>query len=361
MTVWLARRRATAPAISAEAVLAALGDALLVVDAEDVVRDVNPAAEALFNVAAAGLRGRPLGAFVRFDSPLLAAAGRARALLATVALGEVTLALGPGRAQPVEVHAGAIAERPGWVVLSLRDRALTRRLDQRRSSAETGRTVATVAAALAHEVKNPLSGIRGAAQLIEASGVESELARLIMREVDRVCRLVERMDAFADDAPLAREAVNVHEVLDHVRRLAETGFARHVRFVERYDPSLPAVPGDRDRLVQVFLNLVKNAAEALPPGGGEIGLATAFERAGPVEGGGGALAVTVEDNGPGIPSHLRARIFEPFVTAKRGGGGLGLALVAKLVADHGGVIEVESEPRRTLFRVLLPLVEARRR
>jgi two-component system nitrogen regulation sensor histidine kinase GlnL len=170
------------------------------------------------------------------------------------------------------------------------------------------------------------------------------------------------MEAFSDHRPIEREAANIHEILERVRKLAQSGFARHVRFVEEYDPSLPLVHGNRDLLVQVFLNIVKNAAEAAAGADGEIILTTGYRHglrlAGP-DGEGRRhlpLMVAVSDNGAGIPEDMRPYLFDPFVTTKRNGTGLGLALVAKVIGDHGGVIEFDSQPRRTVFRVFLPVV-----
>jgi two-component system nitrogen regulation sensor histidine kinase GlnL len=218
-----------------------------------------------------------------------------------------------------------------------------------------------MAAMLAHEVKNPLSGIRGAAQLLEqgASEADRELCVLIQDEADRIRNLVERMDMFSE-RPVQRSEVNIHEVLDHVRRISLTGFAAQLRITQDYDPSLPPVYGNRDQLVQVLLNLVKNAAEAVDPRDGEIQLITAYHHGLRIAVPGSAervhlpLSVVVRDNGPGIPEEVRATLFEPFVTTKRGGQGLGLALVAKLVTDQGGLIECDSRPGRTAFRLSLP-------
>jgi two-component system nitrogen regulation sensor histidine kinase GlnL len=229
------------------------------------------------------------------------------------------------------------------------------------------RSVSGMAAVLAHEIKNPLSGIRGAAQLLEA-GASSEdrpLARLICQETDRIRDLVDRMEVFGDERPLKLEPVNIHTVLDHVRQVAQNGFARRIAFSQDYDPSLPSLPGNRDKLIQAFLNLVKNAAEAIGQGrdDGHIYLTTAF-RSGlwlslpnsetrvslPLE-------ITVTDNGPGIAEELKQHLFEPFVTTKSGGTGLGLALVAKTIGDHGGTIECESKPRQTVFRVMMPMYQ----
>ena len=240
---------------------------------------------------------------------------------------------------------------------------MARLIDRRLNHRNAARSVAGMAAVLAHELKNPLSGIRGAAQLIERSveGSERELARMIREEADRIGRLVERVEAFADDRPPAGRRVNIHRVLEHVRRSQGAAGGGRAVFVERYDPSLPPVRGDRDQLVQAFLNIVKNAREAAPERGGRIVLSTRYRlgfKFARAAGGGEPIdlpiVVAVEDNGAGVPDRVRDSLFEPFVTTRRGGAGLGLPLVAAIVENHGGTVEFDSRPGRTVFRVRLP-------
>ena len=217
---------------------------------------------------------------------------------------------------------------------------------------------------LAHEIKNPLSGIRGAAQLLDKAVGEdgNALTKLIRDEVDRIATLIDRMEAFTDDRPLARKAENIYAIIDHVRALAESGFGERIDIRDAFDPSLPPVLVDRDSMIQIILNLLKNAAEAVPSGKrGIVTLTTGYRHGVAVPGEGGRrLSVPIElciiDDGPGPPSEIADHLFEPFVSSKSSGRGLGLALVDKLVRDNGGIIQFarEGTPERTVFRILLP-------
>lgn len=337
---------------------------VLAVDANEAIVFVNPATEQFFETGASLLRGMNMAELMPPDSPLLTLIRQARESGSSLAESNISISSPRIGTHVVGAEVAPLAEQPSCVTIVLHQRSIASRLDRQLSHRGAARSVTAMAAMLAHEVKNPLSGIRGAAQLLELNATQDDrqLTRLICDETDRICALVDRMEVFSDSRPLERGPVNIHQVLEHVRRVAQNGFARSVRFVERYDPSLPPVFGHRDQLVQVFLNLVKNAAEAVEEGGGEIVLTTRFQHGVRVAMPGGdtmmdvPLEVSVQDNGPGIAEDLRPHLFDAFVTTKRNGTGLGLALVAKIVGDHGGVIDVESQPRRTAFRVLLPMV-----
>ena len=353
-----------ASVLDPSALLAALPDSVLALDRRGIVRWVNPAAEQFLGTGAVALCGHPLAEFILPQSPLFALIEAVWRSGGSIAEYDVLLE-GP-RLPPrtVTIQGAPTGEATDTLVLCLHERSIADKVDRQLVHRNAARSVTAMAAMLAHEVKNPLSGIRGAAQLLEqdADPAGRELTQLICDETDRIVALLDRMEAFSDHCPLERSAVNIHEVLDRVRKIARSGFARHTRFAEEYDPSLPPVHGNYDLLVQVFLNLVKNAAEAAPAKGGEIASATAYRHGRRLAGPGSEtrvnlpLMVSITDNGSGIPEDLKPHLFDPFVTSKRNGTGLGLALVAKVVGDHGGVIEFDSQPRRTVFRVFLPVV-----
>lgn len=220
---------------------------------------------------------------------------------------------------------------------------------------------------LAHEVKNPLGGIRGAAQLLALDATTQEVSdctAVIIREVDRLQALVDRL-LTSHQAPAARALLNIHEVCEHVRTLVRAEFPQGLEIRRDYDASLPSLLGDRERLIQALLNLVRNAAQALAPriaaGDACITLRTRIARQATLGRKHHRLAVEVQvlDNGPGISPALRERIFQPLVSGRADGTGLGLTLAQTFVQQHGGTLDCESQPGRTCFTMLLPLADAR--
>ena len=360
-------KSASRPSSPSDALLNALPNPVILIDADGRVVEANSAAEAFFDISVQVLRRQILRDLVPFGSPLLAQVEQVRASGAPV--NEYRVDLGTPRIgvdRQVDLHVAPFNERPGHIVVMLQERSIADKMDRQLTHRGAARSVTALAAMLAHEIKNPLSGIRGAAQLLEqsVSPEDRTLTRLICEETDRIVKLVDRMEVFGDERPVERGPVNIHSVLNQVKRLAQSGFAQNVRFVEDYDPSLPPVFANHDQLIQVFLNLVKNAAEAVAGMGtdAEIMLTTACRPGVRLSVPGKQSRVSlplefcVRDNGPGVAADLMPNLFDPFITTKRTGSGLGLPLVAKIIGDHGGIVECESQPRRTTFRVLMPMV-----
>ncbi len=363
----LRRAEARGPfAPTAQTLFNGLPHPVLAVAADGRICDANVAAETFFELSRTLLLRLKLEDILPFGSPLLSAVEHSLARGAVV--NEYRVDIGTpriGAERIVDINTAPLSAGGDGVVIMLQERTIADKMDRQLTHRGAARSVTALASMLAHEIKNPLSGIRGAAQLLEPdlSEEDRELTRLICDETDRIVKLVDRMEAFSDERPIERESVNIHSVLDHVKRVARAGFARHLRIAESYDPSLPPVFANRDQLVQVFLNLVKNAAEAIGEDAidGQIELTTAFKPGVRLKTPGASAPVSlplefcVHDNGPGVAPDIAAHLFDPFVSNKSSGTGLGLALVAKIIGDHGGIVECESHPRRTTFRVLLPM------
>ncbi|MEM7546640.1 MAG: ATP-binding protein [Pseudomonadota bacterium] len=339
----------------------------MIVDATGRVTTLNAAAEVFLGTSETALCGKTVEALFGENTRIVELVARARMPAATASDHAVEF-IWPGK-QPLSVDLlAASAEDGNDVMLIIQPRSFAEHIDRSLTHRHAARSMSGMAAMMAHEIKNPLAGISGAAQLLEMNAADDDIAltQLIRDETKRIENLINRVEAFGNGMPLRSEPVNIHDVLDRAKRSAELGFARHVRFHEEYDPSLPEVPGDTDQLIQVFMNLLKNAAEATPEVGGVITLRTAYQGGVAMAGPGGArismpLLIQISDNGVGIPDDLQKEIFEPFVTTKTGGSGLGLSLVSKIIADHGGSIDCVSRPGWTSFRLRLPIWRAARR
>ncbi len=365
---WTEKLDAPAEPVVSTAVLQALPQPVIVCTEDRTIVFVNYAAEAFFGASQSVLSRQRLDDLIAFGSPIIG-------LMQAVAdrrgpMTEYRVRVGSSRFSDVgddrvvDVFASPLSDADGRIALLFQERTMADKIDRQLVSRGAARSVTGLASMLAHEIKNPLSGIRGAAQLLEQSVTADELplARLVRDEVDRIVDLIDRVEVFGDDRPIEREPINIHVILDRVKLLAKNGVAKGISFHEEYDPSLPPVGGNRDQLIQVFLNLVKNAAEALErTPKAEIRFSTAFRPGIRISVQGVSerislpLEIVIEDNGPGVPPDLVPILFDPFVTTKANGSGLGLALVAKIIGDHGGVVDMDSRPGRTRFRILLPV------
>lgn len=337
---------------------AALPVAVLVIDPEGRVAHANAACEHMLNHSETSMIGRP------YDSVLIPPPDYAdRRDGHGFSAFDIDIEAVRGPRVRVDFVENFLPDKPGWRIVTLHHAPQARRVTQGGDRSAGARAAVGAAAMLAHEIKNPLSGIRGAAQLLESGGPDRELTGLITDEVDRIVALIDRMQDFTDTRPLKLVPTNIYPLLDHARRIALAGFARGMVIEEHFDPSLPDVLVDPSAFQQVMVNLLKNAAEALvglaQP---RITLATAYRHGMSMSTGPGRprqplpIEILVVDNGPGPPADIADHLFEPFVSGKPEGKGLGLPLVDKLVRDQGGIIQYarEREPEVTVFRILLP-------
>ncbi len=345
--------------------LHSLPQIVMLVGPNNQIQYVNAKAELYFNASTIILLRMSLEDLFHFDSPILSLVSQVQR--GQSGINEYNVEIGSIRhktSELMDLQVIPMSLEAQRVIIVMQPRTIAQKIERQLAHRGAARSVTGLASMLAHEIRNPLSGIRGAAQLLEGA-IEQEdrmLTTLICDETDRISRLVGRMEVFGDNNVADHEMINIHAVLGHVLQVAQSGFASDIEFIENYDPSLPKLCGSRDLLIQMFLNLVKNAAEAVSGTRtrAKIWLTTSYRPGvsftvpGTRKKTSLPLQITIEDNGPGIPDDIRGFLFDPFVTTKASGTGLGLALVAKTVKDHGGIIEYEQMNERTIFKVLLP-------
>ncbi|WP_116082022.1 nitrogen regulation protein NR(II) [Tropicimonas sp. IMCC34011] len=335
----------------------------LLLDAEDRIDALNPEAEAFLNASLRSLKGRSVHDCLIVDAPIEGALTRVRLNRSPVFINDSDVGTHERASVACNLQIAPLTDHPEILLVVIAPRQIAGRLG--RAPGAAARSAIGMAEMLAHEIKNPLAGISGAAQLLSMSleGEDLELTDLIVAETRRVVQLLEQVEQFGNLRPPLTKPVNLHDLLDRARRSASVGFAAHMQIHDDYDPSLPPTLADGDQLLQVFLNLLKNAAEAVQRSGqgtGTIRLRTFYEPSLRVRGADGvALAVPLQveivDDGPGLPPEIADEIFEPFISGRENGTGLGLALVSKIVIEHRGWISVESAPGRTAFRISLPV------
>lgn len=342
----------------ARQILDSLNTAVLACDGDLVVMSTNPAGEMLFGLSANHLVNRSLMDVFGSDQDAVAPLVKAIDTGQPVTAHGVRLTLSPSTTIDVDYTATPLIRWAGkerLIVELIRiDQYL--RLAREESLVDTHTAKRAVIRGLAHEIKNPLGGLRGAAQLLDRELPDRsyrDYTRIIIHEADRLRKLVDRI--MGSYQPIQAEPVNIHEVLEHVRKLVQVEHPDGLTVCQDYDPSLPELEGDREQLVQAVLNIVRNAVEATR-GYGRIVLRTRVKRY--MRFGNEfyrrVIRVDIEDDGPGIPADLQEQVFYPMVTGRAEGTGLGLSIAQDIVGRHGGLIEFTSEPGNTRFTVYLP-------
>jgi two-component system nitrogen regulation sensor histidine kinase GlnL len=350
------------PDFPPDTIWASLPVPAFLVDPLDRIADINPAAEQFLNTSSRMLKDAPILDRLAVDAPLDEAFARVRADQSVMFINTADVSSGSAAPVQCDIQVAPVLRQEGWLLILLEPREIAGRLGRAQAVKSSARSAIGMAEMLAHEIKNPLAGITGAAQLLSMglTPEDQELTDLIVAESRRIVALLDQVEQFGNLRPPERRAVNVHDLLDRARKSATVGFAANMKIVEEFDPSLPPTWVDGDQLLQVFLNLLKNAAEAAGKGGGTIRLRTFYDmslRLRRKDGSGNPLPLQVEiiDDGPGIRPEILPDIFEPFVSGRENGTGLGLALVSKIISDHDGWISVDSVPGRTVFRLSLPI------
>lgn len=338
----------------------------VLVGPDDRICDINAAAEGFLNASAKAVQGVPVWDMIAVDAPLEEAFARARSNQSTLFVNDVDVGSGQRAPLQSQLQIAPLSGSDGVMILMISPRELAGRMTQSNSVKSAAKSAIGMAEMLAHEIKNPLAGITGAAQLLSMNLEKDDLdlTDLIVAESRRIVKLLEQVEQFGNLTVPERGPVNLHDVLDRARRSALLGFGAQMKIIEDYDPSLPLAWGDKDQLLQVVLNLVKNASEAAGDGGGTIRLHSYYEhsfRLRRADGYGTALPLQIEviDDGPGLPAHIAGDVFDPFVSGRENGTGLGLALVSKIVSEHDGWISVTSVPGHTVFRISLPRADER--
>ena len=332
---------------------------VLVVDENDAIENINPAAESILNTSARQMAGRAVADCLFIDEDARKGLRRARVGRQAVSMDDVGVRVGEYAPISASIQIAHIHAMPGKLLLTMQSQEIAKRMNPGKRMKSAANSAVGMAALLTHEIKNPLAGISGAAQLLSMSldREKRELTDLIFAETRRILSLLENVEQFGDyGSPNAAE-INIHDVLERARKLALIGFAAGATIRCEFDPSLPHLYADSDQLLQVFLNLLKNAFESTGSEG-IILIRTYFDNQLSVSGGDGvrkALPIQVEiiDNGPGLPPEIADHVFEPFVSGTENGTGLGLALVSKIMSDHGGWISVNSTPGRMAVRLSL--------
>ena len=355
-------KKSTKNLLNYENILNLIPNPILLVDKSNNILFVNFSAELIFGESAKFLKKKSLNDILTQDSQLFSLINQVKNQGYNATQYDIIINDVNKNILLVDVIAAMNDE---YIILSIHKKAIAQQID--RSVVQKNiHSVSGLSALMAHEIKNPLSGIKGAAQLLdeEVTKDNKELTQLIIDEVDRIGDLINKVGSITDKNIISRSSLNIHDVLRRVCKLAENSFAKDCKLIEDYDPSLPEVYGDMNSLIQLFLNLIKNSAEAIPDG--QIIVKTGYRHGFNIKVSGSEkklrlpIFVNIIDNGPGIPENIRSHLFDPFVSSKHRGSGLGLSLVASIVEEHGGIIETKSNPQSTIFTVLLPSYDKER-
>lgn len=348
--------------INFEAVWGTLPFPVFIIAEDATVLRGNSAAEQIIQTSEKQMMGQELGKYYGKNSVVLETINQAQKHRSSITRYGVELSTAERATLTCDLMVNFLDFDQNIILLIIQPTGVAQKMSRSITHRTAARSVTAMASMLAHEIRNPLAGISGAAQLLamNADAEDEKLADMIAQESKRIGTLVDRFEHFSDSRPARRLAFNIHDILDRAIRSAQAGYGENVKFTKEYDPSLPDASGDADQLLQVFQNLIKNACEAVDKSRGSIRIKSSYKSGVKFSVTGDKvetlpLQVEISDNGRGIPENMIAEVFEPFVSSKANGSGLGLSLVSKIVTSHGGLVEVNSNSHGTSFVIRLPI------
>ena len=348
--------------MSLDKIWSTIPNPLILIDEKDFIFAINPAAESLFNVSNRNIKGAHFSSRLGSNNLLTESLLAVRDSQTNAYISNINIEI-MGRSNiECNLQLSILTNTTDFILVGLDVREIDDLTGKVFDSLEASHPTIGLVEMLSHEIKNPLAGIIGAAQLLSMnlSKKDNKLIDLIVDESRRIEETLSHVGQFGKFKPISKKSENIHLILDRARKIATYGFASNIVIKEKYDPSLPNIFGDFDLLLQTFLNIFKNSVEAAENGSVIIEVRTFYENLMNVKNNRGEsipapLNIEIRDNGRGFSKSILAKAFQPFVTSKTNGSGLGLVLVSRIIREHNGWISIKSSPGDTVIRISLPI------
>ena len=343
--------------LNSEIILNSLQSPIIVINSiKKKIIYCNNAAEVFFEISGRNIVGEKINKFFKDDSYFISLIEKS--ITSNRSINEFNVLINtPKKKTNVSISISKIENENNLFSITLNDLSKNFELSRQFNFEKSAQSVSSLVAMLSHEIKNPLSGIKGASQIIQKrinfKGKELNLIKLINNETERIKKLINSLESFTDDRPIKKKSINLNQVIRNSKESVQVICEKkNINFVENYDPSLPYIYGNESQLTQLFINLLKNGVEAINEANGIVKISTRYEH------GSLPIRVFIEDNGVGIPDELKENIFDAFVTNKTNGKGLGLSICAKIIQNHSGSIEFDTVNNRTIFKTMFDKINS---